>query len=843
MRQWSGFALRSLIMIAACLAAGVSPVAQAAGGQGAGRPDALAQQVRMALGHSKLEDARRLAEAGTGRGAVSTGSREFAVALIEIFEGNDDAAKARLEPLASANGQSDAALELGLLELRHGRRDAAHRWLDPIVNIRTFAGEDDYFRLARAALPANEPMLANDAYLRVKDSPRADIQTAWADFFLARHRGDWAGDGYRKALELDPAWVRAHVGLSRAFAAEVPKGAKAEFEAAVALAPNDPDVLLLTAERAIDVENWGAATAALDRLATVRPGTVQEFAYRAAIAYAEERPADIDASLARVREINPASALGLTQVSERAAEKYQLDQAVEYAQRAVALDPFDPIAQFDLGLYLLRTGDEKGARTALDASWRLDDSNPITKNLGDMLDRLDTYTVVTDGPLTFKFPSDQAAVLKAYALPLGAEAMKTFTEHYGFTPTGPILVEIFSTHDDFAVRTIGLQGITGALGACFGRVVSMDSPSARKPLDFSWQATEWHELAHVYSLQLSKYRVPRWLTEGISVFEEHRRNPAWGREVALHYAEALGRGKTFGVKGLPNAFKNPENFTLAYFEASLVVEHLVKLHGDAGLRTLLLAYADGANDTTAFSKAFGESLDDVDTAFRAFVTQQYGALAEAMKTPPGDIDPKNIVALKARAAAAPGSFVAQLTLGQALVAGGDDAAAKPVLQRAAELAPQDQGNASAHALLAQIAQRAGDNATARKELRALLLYDHDNVDAARVLVHLAAEAKATDDQDYALRLVADLDPFDADIHGPLGRRELAKRQYAAALIEFQAALALGPPNLAEAHTDLGEVYLAMGRRDDARAAALRALKEAPTYARAQDLLLAAMGKS
>jgi len=60
--------------------------------------------------------------------------------------------------------------------------------------------------------------------------------------------------------------------------------------------------------------------------------------------------------------------------------------------------------------------------------------------------------------------------------------------------------------------------------------------------------------------------------------------------------------------------------------------------------------------------------------------------------------------------------------------------------------------------------------------------------------------------------------------------------------EFQAALALRPPNLAEAHTDLGEALLALGRREDARKEALLALQDAPSFARAQDLLLAASGK-
>src|SRR5262249_28275278 len=150
--------------------------------------------------------------------------RDFALALVDIDEGKDDAAKALLTPLAAANGQSDAALELAFLYLRHGDYTGARRLFDPIVNKRTFSGEDDYFRLARAALPANEPLLANDAYVQLKNTKRVDIKTSQADFDMARHRGDYAGEDYRAAIELDPEWVRAHVGLSRAYEAEVPKG-------------------------------------------------------------------------------------------------------------------------------------------------------------------------------------------------------------------------------------------------------------------------------------------------------------------------------------------------------------------------------------------------------------------------------------------------------------------------------------------------------------------------------------------------------------------------------------------------------------------------------------------
>jgi Flp pilus assembly protein TadD len=185
-----------------------------------------------------------------------------------------------------------------------------------------------------------------------------------------------------------------------------------------------------------------------------------------------------------------------------------------------------------------------------------------------------------------------------------------------------------------------------------------------------------------------------------------------------------------------------------------------------------------------------------------------------------------------------------MSLGAALIKVNDFAGARAPLERAAELAPTAPGQGSPHALLAEVAERTGDTARARRELRQLLLSDHANVMAARKLAVLAGDTPAaSEDLDYALRLIADLDPFDAAVHVQLGRRLVEKSSWQPALIEFQAALALGPPNLAEAHTDLGEVLFKLGRKEEAKGHIMTALKEAPSYARAQDVLLAILGRN
>jgi tetratricopeptide (TPR) repeat protein len=819
-------------VVAACLAA--HPIA--IGGQSSDGP---VSDVRIALGHGELAAARRAAAGATGSSA------DLAAGLVDLFIGREAEARARLEPLAVRNPLGEAALELGLLELRQGRREAAARLLNPIAAVRQFAGPDDYLRLARAARAIGEKFLANDAFQRVADVPRADIQTTWGDLWLADHQPAEAMTNYRAAVAADARWVPAYLGMSRALADSEPEAAADALETARKIAPEHPDVWLQVAERRLADENYSGTLDALDRVAAVRTGSVEELALRGAVAYADRRPADVEGLLAKAREAHPRSALARRLVGQEAARDYRFQEAAAYARRAVDLDPDDAAAHGELGLYLLRTGEEEDARTALEWSYSLDKSDPLVVNLLRMLDSLESFERVEHGDLVFKFHPEEARVLEPYALPIGEAAYEQFVDRYGFTPEGPILIEIFPRHDDFAVRTLGLPGLVGALGACFGRVITMDSPQARQPPgEFSWHATLWHEMAHVFTLQLSDYRVPRWLTEGVSGFEEHRRHPAWGRELNLEYAHVLAQGKTFGVKRLPEAFKRSETIALGYFEASLVVEHLVDEHGDAGLRRLLRAYADGATDEEAFSQAFSRTIDEAEESFARFVEARFGALARAMAQPGSQVAPDDLPALRARADAEPGTFASQLAYGQALFKAGDFERSIGPLERAASLAPQATGLASPRALLAQAFEKRGDLARARSEWRQLLAHDHTNITAARRLAQLAdGQPGAEADLELALRLVADLYPFDPGPHARLGRMLVEKKRFAEALTEFEVALALGPANAAEAHADAGEVLLELGRRDEARTQALAALKVAPSYARAQDLLLRAIGKS
>jgi hypothetical protein len=221
----------------------------------------------------------------------------------------------------------------------------------------------------------------------------------------------------------------------------------------------------------------------------------------------------------------------------------------------------------------------------------------------------------------------------------------------------------------------------------------------------------WHELAHVITLQMSNQRVPRWLTEGISVYEEKKARTEWGREMDVTFAGMLNRGETLKLRDLNSAFTNPKTISLAYFEASLLVEHIVNAYGDAALRKLVRAYATGIDTDAALKAALGTDLDQMQTGFDQTIERMFGTMRRAMALPEGVEELRTLPApaLKTIAEANPRSFRAD---GAGRRSAGQIDEAMQAFRHAAALVPAAGGPGSPHGQIAAMALEEKDRARA-----------------------------------------------------------------------------------------------------------------------------------
>lgn len=792
-----------------------------------------------ALAHGAFDEAERLAASRADTDPSGGALR----ARLLIERGRYADAEALLKPIAQANPATAAGLELGLLLTSLGRDDEAGPFLNAVVELGARSRRAlDQFRAGLAARALGRYRDANtfirSAQLSVPSDP--SIQTAWGELFWEKYNQPDALKSFGDALTLDAGWAPAHLGLARAVADDDPPAARASADQALAINPSYEEAHLFIAELELNESDRDAARAAIDRALAINPNSLKARALLAAIARLEDRQADFEAEIQRALAINPSYGEAYRIVGERLAINYRFDEAVAAVRRAVALDPGQTRAYADLGMHLLRTGDEPGARAALERAFAEDPFDVITYNLLGMLDTLTEFETIESGDLIVRLHRDEAPVLQEYVVALAQEALDSLEARYQFQVTGPILVEVFPRHDDFAVRNLGLPGMIGALGACFGRVVTMDSPRAQQPGEFNWQSTLWHEMAHVVTLQMSKQRMPRWLSEGISVYEEKRARPEWGRDQALVFARALNAGEALKLADLNSGFQRPEMISLAYFHASVLVEHLIESNGEAALHTMLRAYGEGVETEEALAR-IGLDFDALQASFDTFVEARFGALRRALQSldrPLPEPGPgERLAALRRLAEDTPDSFALQMALGEALVAAGELENAMRAFARAAELAPMATGDESPRLMLADLAVKLGDRERAIAELARFLEHDHTSVEPVRRLAALAEEVGDEAKMELAYRRLVGLDPFDATPHQAIGRLALARGDARAATREFRVALAIGPVDRVTAHCDLAESYLLAGQRDEAKRQALAALEIAPTYERAQELLL------
>ena len=767
-----------------------------------------------------------------------SGERAVVVrAKAHVARGRHAEADKLLTAPASTNPAGDAALELGLLQQYLGRAEAA-RTLQTVLTQSDDTTPADLLRLGLAARALGRFQDANGFFRdAIRLAPNdAEINTAWGELFLEKYNRPEALTSFQAALKANQLYVPARIGLARTLLDENPPEAKSAVEAALKVNGSYLPAHLLIAEMAMDNRDRTEAKAAIARALAVNPNSLEARSIDAAIALLEARTADFETAVAGVLKLNPRYGDVYRVAGDHLARNYRFDEAVDLTRKALEIDKTNIRAFADIGSHLLRTGDEGAARVALETAFKADPYDIVVYNQLAMLDTVDKFETIRDGELVIRLDPSEAAVMREHVVPLARQSLDTLSKLYQFKPMGPILVEMFPKHDDFAVRTIGLPGFIGALGACFGRVVTLDSPRARGPGEFLWTSTLWHEMAHVISLQMSNNRVPRWLSEGMSDFEERRARPHWGHERTLDFVRALEAGKLPKLEDIGEAISDPRTASVSYAHAAHVIEYLIATYGEPALGRMLRAYGKGLETDAAFKEAFDATLDGVQRGVDAWLDKKYADVRRALRGP--EIPEKaGLDEIKAIAAAHEGSFVAQMALARGLFDSGDMPGAIQSLERAATLVPIATGQSNPNTMIAAVATKQGNTARAIQALEAVMAVESSDVESARQLAALVAPLGDTARTAAAYARVAEIDPFDAQAQTAIGRYALQQKDAPRALRALKSALAAGTADRAAAHADLGEAYLLAGQFGEAKREALAALEIAPSFERAQDLLL------
>ena len=698
--------------------------------------------------------------------------------------------------------------------------------------------------LAALRLGVDPKQVMDRVFVTVKqaDPPVREAYLAGGEIALEKRDFALAAKTFQEGLKRLPDDPDLHVGLARAYEPSDTPLMLASLEAAFEHNTNHPAGLLLLAEHRIDEEDYAAAASLFERMLAVNPHDPEAWAGRSLLAHLQNQPEREQAArqaALRFWTNNPAVDHF---IGRKLSRNYRFAEGAAAQRRALAFDPGFLPAQAQLAQDLLRLGDEaEGWRLARQVQER-DGYDVAANNLMTLHDVTAQFATVTNEHFVIRMSPHEAALYGARALALLERARERLTSRYGVTLSRPVLVEVFPEQKDFAVRTFGMPENHGFLGVCFGHVITANSPASRPGQRFNWESMLWHEFAHVVTLQLTRNRMPRWLSEGISVYEERQASPAWGEKLTPKYRAMILGGELTPVASLSAAFMAPpsgEHLQFAYYQSSLVVEFFVERFGADRLSAVLRNLGEGLSVNEAIEK-HTVPMVTFEQEFASFARRRAEALAPGLDWEKPSLETllqgDETAVWAAWGKSHPTNFYVLARQARELVQNEEWPQAREVLERLVAACPDFTGAESAWRQLAQVQRALGDPRAEREAWTRLAERDGEAPDAYLRLCELAAGASDWPAVvENAERFLA-VDPLVPAPYRFLAQAADATDRAVEACAAYQALLQLDPPNPAEIHFGLARQLHRLGD-PGARRHVLQALEEAPRYREALRLLL------
>jgi tetratricopeptide (TPR) repeat protein len=680
--------------------------------------------------------------------AWQTGDSARAISLLEGIREHAEARRGRLlygEVLLDLGRRADAeAVLMTLIEDYNEDR----------------IGVDDGPGLAlvgRAAHLLRSPHDANDAFNAAERAAPGNVEILlWrAELFLEKHDPGHAEEVVTEALGRAPNHPRAlvwmaHVKLEQALDFDA---AKALCERALRINPRLTHAYFVLAGLALRDLEFDAALGLLERGLAVDPRNLELLGMRAAVAFLSENQPLFESTRALVFAKNPVFSRFYSIVGEFAEWEHRYERIVEMMREAVAVDDEDAEAHAALGLNLIRAGQELAGVQSLRRAAAKDPFNVRVYNTLNLYEQIipEGYVTEKQGRFLIRYPKGEAALLGRYVPALLDRAYRKFVRAYGFTPSEPIGIELYELREHFAVRTSGLPQ-TAILGVCFGKTLASLTPKSEP---FNLGMTLWHELAHVFHIQMTDSHVPRWLTEGMAEYETLVERPEWRRyqDPDLFIAERMGRLPA--VSGMNRAFSHAEHMqdmATAYYASSQIAVMLMDRFGRERMNQVLRLHAQGVSTNVALERALGENAEALGRDFEAYLDKSLARYTRQFV--PLDVR-GDMAALALEAAQSPRDVQAKLRVALSALRNRDLDTARKTWAEAAKL---DAASPDVRYLGARLAAAEGEDARARAELSSLARDGHDGYAVQMSLAELTDRKQDPAGLEAALTRAHELDP-------------------------------------------------------------------------------------
>lgn len=776
-------------------------------------------------------------------------------ALRQISPRNEDACRLEAEVLLTQGNYVEAlallpnalravpfSIRLRLL-LREALVQTGHEAeaTEELQQIATIANNAARFRRSADFLPAAgeaallmgvEPRLVLENFLRPaqRDTPPSrEAFLVAGKLALDKHDAALASRTFQEGLKLFDDDPDLWWGLASSFL-NGDRTKLADYAThALAINPEHLPTRLLVAENLIDTEDYSGAQRELALVRSINPHYPEALALLAVVAHLQNDEAGFD----RLRQEALSSWKNNPNVDHligrKLSQKYRFAEGAEAQRRALAFDPQFTPARMQLAQDLLRLGrDEEGWALAGQAH-ETDPYDVTAYNLVMLRDQLGKFTTLTTPHFHLRMSTQEAAIYGDRALGLLERARDRLTAKYGLKLDEQVTVEIYPDPKDFAVRTFGMPGRPGYLGVCFGPVVTINSPATQRA---NWESVLWHEFCHVITLTLTRNRMPRWLSEGISVYEETQADSSWGHPLSVAESTRILQGKMQPVQKMSAAFldaETQEDVLFAYAQSALVVEFIVQRYGFPAIKALLEALRDGTEINEALARHVAP-LDELEAGFIPFAQAKAHVLGNGYDlTPPTD----GLMGMAARLN--PKNLPAQLTAVQELIDKKQWAEAKAKLVELTTRAGYVPGAINAHALLAEVCAELKDPEGERAAWLAITTHESDALPAVSRLLTLAERANDWKEETRWSNQWIAINPLAAKPWRALLDAGEKQGDSPNAIAAGRTLLLLEPTDVAIIHYRVARLLQPIDL-PEARKHVLLALAEAPRYRAAYDLL-------